>query len=413
MKRLDRQDLINIGILCASLLLVLVLVWSYTGLWPAVPTPYNSHFLQAKAWLSGRFSLPDNPSHLEIAIHNGKYFVSFPPLPSVFMLPFALLAPGFAPEHYLNLAFALLGAVYAYLLARNFNKDASSSLFYASLLTIGSNLLFLFTTGMVWFLLQTMSFTFTMMSLYFATSENPKPKAAFLCIALAVGCRPFQLVYGIPVTLVLFLTYRQASMPLRDIVKKLFEAAIPALVLGFLYAWYNLARFGNLFEFGHNYLPEFLESPDGQFSIKYLAVNMRSYILMPTLGADMRINYPIFNGFSIFLINPMYAITAVLAGLYLLKPLRKDIPTPPAQRIWVFAVFALTIIAHLILIAMHKTMGGWHFGNRYAADTFPAVYFVLLLITKKDNLICRLSVPLLLFGVVFNAVGAIMVLGNR
>ena len=32
---------------------------------------------------------------------------------------------------------------------------------------------------------------------------------------------------------------------------------------------YNLARFGNPLEFGHNYLPEFTRAADGQFSFAY------------------------------------------------------------------------------------------------------------------------------------------------
>ena len=44
---------------------------------------------------------------------------------------------------------------------------------------------------------------------------------------------------------------------------------VPAL-LAISYMALNDARFGNPFEFGHNYLPEFQRAEKGQFSLEYL-----------------------------------------------------------------------------------------------------------------------------------------------
>ena len=68
------------------LLLDLYLGKSFYG-----PSPFNSYTLQALSWLQGRAWVENNPA-LELAIYEGKYYVSFPPLPSV-MCPPVLSAP--------------------------------------------------------------------------------------------------------------------------------------------------------------------------------------------------------------------------------------------------------------------------------------------------------------------------------
>ena len=61
--------------------------------------PHDSYTLQAQAWLDGKAYLETGADYtwLELAIYNGQYFVSFPPVPSVVMLPFVLLFGGDTP----------------------------------------------------------------------------------------------------------------------------------------------------------------------------------------------------------------------------------------------------------------------------------------------------------------------------
>ena len=54
-------------------------------------TPYNHYALQAEAWLRGRLDLggppPPYTGNNDFAQLNGKHYVSFPPVPSVLLLP--------------------------------------------------------------------------------------------------------------------------------------------------------------------------------------------------------------------------------------------------------------------------------------------------------------------------------------
>lgn len=49
-------------------------------------SPYDSYTRQALAWREGRTYLTDDPqslAYLELAVYEGKYYVSFPPVPTV------------------------------------------------------------------------------------------------------------------------------------------------------------------------------------------------------------------------------------------------------------------------------------------------------------------------------------------
>ena len=76
-------------------------------------SPYNSYTKQCIAWLNGRLDLGQNYSWLELAIYNGKYYVSFPPFPSYVLLPFAYFLGENTPESLINLLVALIGVAYS------------------------------------------------------------------------------------------------------------------------------------------------------------------------------------------------------------------------------------------------------------------------------------------------------------
>mgnify|MGYP003302259415 CR=1 FL=1 len=74
-----------------SVFAFLFLLWMFTGKWPLDANTYNSYALQADAWRQGRLDLGQNYTWLELAIYEGKYFVSFPPFPSYLLFPLTFL----------------------------------------------------------------------------------------------------------------------------------------------------------------------------------------------------------------------------------------------------------------------------------------------------------------------------------
>ena len=74
---------------------------------PIGPTPYNTYTRQALAWRQGLLHLPEDVPHLELAIYEGEYYVSFPPLPSVVLLPLTYLFGINTPDALLVKLYAL------------------------------------------------------------------------------------------------------------------------------------------------------------------------------------------------------------------------------------------------------------------------------------------------------------------
>ena len=74
--------------------------------------PYPSYLLQAQAWLRGEISIP-NYEYLELAVFDGQYYVSFPPVPSVPMVLYTLIfgnnvPAGLFQKIYIMIAAALI-----------------------------------------------------------------------------------------------------------------------------------------------------------------------------------------------------------------------------------------------------------------------------------------------------------------
>lgn len=387
--------------LCLTVFATFFAVWTFTGKWPLLHQPYNSYMLQAQSWLSGRLDIAENYSHLEIAEFNGKYYISFPPFPSYVMLPFALLGLTDC-DGVIALVSAIVGAVYAFKLLDLFGIKHDRAFIISLLLTIGSNWLFTAQVAWVWFIAQNMAFTLSVMALYYALSDKSALALAFW--ACAVGCRPLQFLY-LPVILVLIYKsekQKNNSITVLEIVKDKWKCVIPMAVIALSYMALNYARFGNPIEFGHNYLPEFTESEHGQFSVVYLIDNLKCLLRLPGISFNAPWEYQPFNGTNMFIVSPIFVI-------YVIYAVRAIIKNDCDRKLVI--MLAGVIIAELVSIALHKTMGGSQFGNRYTNDCLPIVLLSIAYTIPKPEKYDKLCVILLVFGICVNAIGSALYFG--
>ncbi len=317
---------------------------------------YDTYTRQAAAWWEGRIYLPENVSWLELAWYGGHYYVSFPPFPSVVQF---LLVPFFGmntPDNLVNTLFGFFSFVltYRFMMRRGFGGLYSSLV--ALLMTLGSNLFYISLTGWVWFSAQTQSFFFLVLAVYLMESDK---KAAwyfsFLSLGAAFACRPMNIVYAPLLFYQLYTKIKDGSLT-RTFVRSI-KYMLPLAAVGIIAAVYNVVRFDNLFEFGHNYLPEFLTAP--QFSLSYVPGNFLEILKLP--GGERF--WPEFNGTLFFLVNPAFILLAVRLLQRRLNTLR--------------IICLISMAVHLLLVLSHKTMGGWQFGCRYLVDLLP---FSLLII---------------------------------
>ncbi len=374
--------------IAAVVLIVHGIVWLFSGNSPLAPNYYNSYVLQAEAWKDGSLDLGRGFAHLELAEYDYRFFVSFPQFPA--MVYFLFVLPGLpVPEGFIALGFAIAGALLCYSTGKSAGLSTKFAFILSIAMTCGSNILFVSVTPWVWFIAQNMCFTLTVASLFFALRK--KPFLCFLFWAFAVGCRPFQLLYFPLLCMVLCKDCKGYS----SLVKKPYVFS-GAIVMGILYMWLNYARFGNIFEFGHSYLPEFTEAAHGQFHISYLKSNLYSLIRVPTTGSGGELVMPRFDGMNLFIASPVFAY-AIYCYCSRFKTNRR-----------IKTVALVTIIAELFVIALHKTMGGWQFGNRYTNDCLPlALIIIALSDIRKENYPTGLSL-LTVYGVLMNVAGTII-----
>lgn len=150
---IGRIDWLLIGTLCV-LIMGYVMLHDLCGGTLFRHNDWDSYTLQALAWREGRTALSQNYSWLELAVYNGQYYVSFPPLPSVVMLPLTYIWGADTPNNVVVMVFALSAVVCAYECFRKMGAKDTVSMFWAVFFVMGSNMLWMSTTGGVWFLAQ-------------------------------------------------------------------------------------------------------------------------------------------------------------------------------------------------------------------------------------------------------------------
>ena len=382
--------------LCAALgmLAAMLVIAAFTGQWPTGENAYHSYVLQACAWLEGRLDLGQDYSWLELAIVDGRYYVSFPPFPSYVMLPFAAVLGYAVPDNLIAWAVTLLGVLYAVRLCRLTRRNDSQTLFWALFLYLGTGYLFISMSGAVWFIAQTMCFTLSLMALTHAFQGQGG--LSLTCWACAVGCRPMAALY-LPL-LIWLLWQTKGSLTLKQWIARRWYWPLPAMLIAGSYMALNQARFGNPFEFGHNYLPEFVRAAEGQFSLSYFTANLKLLLRLPLWDASSgTFLFSSDQTTAFWLINPMY----FSVGAAWIGGLRRRRSVPAA------VMLPILVAVHVFILCCHRTLGGWQFGNRYLLDMMPWLFAGLLLWTPADSRLNRWSVPLMAWGFVLNAIGTV------
>ena len=376
-----------------AFLIVLWVAASFTGHWATEENPYRSYALQACAWLNGRLDLGKDYPWLELAIYEGKYYVSFPPFPSLVLLPFAAVWGTNTPDHWISLGFSIIGIIYAIRLYRAITGTYEMAEQYVLFLFLGNGYLFIaLQGGWVWYMAQTMCFTFSLKSLFYAANKHIGRAFAFL--ACAFGCRPMVVAY---IPLILMLGTEKASV--KTWIRKGYRLIPACMIIGF-YLMLNAARFDNPFEFGHTHLPEFVRSTEGQFSLNYATKNFKQLFRLPQTGGEHgMLIYDTYDCMAFWLIDPII-VSFMVTWLYALTRKRKACGLN-------LIIVPATICVHLMIVCCHKTMGGYQFGNRYIVDMLPYVFYGLITYKQGVGKAEWLNNPLFALGFSINLIGTV------
>lgn len=355
---------------------------------PLAPSPYNSYTLQALRWRAGDTALEQDVPHLELAIYKGRYFVSFPPVPSVPIYFLTFIFGENVPDALLTEAYLLAACLLFYvLLARRFAPLAA--LLLSFLFCFASSLAPIAVSGAVWHQAQALAFLCIAAALCLMDGGHPTP--ALFCYALSVGCRPFDVLYFVPLFGLYFIKHR----PFKAAVKKLWPGITLGLAVAACYALYNFIRFDAPLEFGHNHLPEFSFQGGTQFSLTHIARNAQTFLTaLPFEQTDTgALTFRNF-GFSLFLANPALLLL-LLSALYTLVRRRFTLR---------HAAILLPFMLHTLLLLSHRTVGGYQWGARYFIDCIPYAILWLSLsetfprIKKGLYALCAALLPFLMLA---------------
>lgn len=398
----DRKKILEYELITGlSALLFLTVMAVLTGKGLFRLNAYHSYALQADSWRQGRLDLGQDYPWLELAIYEGRYYVSFPPFPSYVLFPLTFLFGSSTPDGVVLWIADILSAVFLYKTAVRGGVAPEGAAAGALSVLLGSNMVFLLVDPSVWFFAQTLCFMTAILSIYFAISGRGALSLFFW--ACSVGCRPMQIVF-VPVLLVLLYQKVKKEHPgetVAEIIRSRVWWGIPAGAVAVSYMLLNYFRFGNIAEFGHKYLPEFVRAEYGQFHVVYIKDNLKALFRMPEFLPDGKMFINSFGNLSMLVIDPIVVIF-LLELLYLIIIREKKLA-------WGLAGILALSALYLLIVVMHRTMGAWHFGNRYANDILPWIFLGTVLVHARHPRLAKYQVPPAVAACALNLVGSVAV----
>lgn len=315
---------------------------------------------------------------------------SFPPFPSVLLLPQVLLHGAVANDVALT---AILSALIPFAFIRLLRRLRAAGLhdrgpvdetWLTVLLSFGTVLFFASVQGRVWFTAHVVGVLLAIAYVH-ATVEARHPVLAGLFLGLAFATRTPMLFMA---PLFLFEAWR---VDRKGFVARVARFAGPVALIGGLLAWFNWARFGELTEFGHSYLAVRQQAQMeryGLFDLHYLGRNLAvALTLLPELSSKA----------------PFISISGHGLALWFTTPALLLVLWPKLRGRW-----HIPLLVTLACVAgpglLYQNSGWLQFGYRFSLDY---VVLLVVLLALSGRPFRRGTQALIVFGVLVNLFGAI------
>lgn len=368
-------------------------------------SPQGAYFNHlAESFLHGRLHLPTPPGQHDLTPYEGRWYVPFPPLPAVLMLP---SVAWLGLDRLSTVWFSVVvGALNVALVAWTLGLAArrgwiglrpGGQLWLVALFALGTAHWQLAPDGAVWFVSQVCTFTFAALAVVCAMA-SPSPWPAGIALAAALWGRPN----------ILLLWPLLAGLALLHDGGRAWASGVRTLDWGRIRGWmlrsgvpvglsilglmtYNYARFDNPLDFGYkrqNVDTSLLGDlhGKGQFSTEHVLRNLRVMLFAAPRWPAGGLPVPDDRGMSLLLTMP--------ALLYLVRLRRSDLLVRSA---------ALSLALLLIPLVTYYNTGWRQFGYRFSLDFMLPL--LLLLAAAAGS---RVSWPLrglIVLGILVNAWG--------
>lgn len=399
----ERQRLASAGVVVplAVFFLSFAVYWISAGLLGRFDSPLEAYFDQlADAFLHGRTFLTDPSWTDDLTLHDGRWYVPFPPLVAFLLMPWvALGGVGGVNTVVFGAILGALNVALAFVLLQQLARRGTTELAVAdnlwltALWGVGSVHWYMSTMGSVWFLGQIAGVTFVLAAACLALRVD----SALLCgsaLGLAMWGRP-TLVLTYPLLLALGVERHRRADGLVDVRRTVLwglRLLIPLAVSALALLGYNFVRFGDAFDTGYqtqNVAPWLVDDLQayGQFSLHFVWRNLWAMAFaMPSWDHGHELFLPRDAGMSLLLTTP--------AVVYLWRARRK---TATVIGAWI----AIGLL--LVPLLTYYNTGRRQFGYRFSLD-FMTPVLVLLAIGAGRSVGRRMRL-LIAAGVLVNAWG--------
>jgi hypothetical protein len=349
------------------------------------------------------------------------WFVSFPPLPALVILPLVAIWGTAVRDALFWALLAGLSPALLYVLLRELcergvsTRSPRENLTLTALYAFGTVFFFTAVQGTVWFAAHVVACALLPLYLMCALEARRPALAGLLLGCMFMTRPPMGLLLGIVFVVELLRVHRREGAPeipsaddagiarrlraflagvaWRDVLRKLVPLAIPILVIGGIAMWMNEARWGRPLEFGHRYLVIYWQARIarwGMFNYHYLSKNLAVFLAsLPWL--TIRSDPPLIisrHGLALWVTTP-----ALLLVFF------------PKRRVDAHMVgLYLAAGAICVLDLMYQNTGWVQFGYRFSLDYMMLLFVLLALGGRPFRGGFHLA---MLFAIAINTFGAI------
>jgi hypothetical protein len=321
------------------------------------------------------------------------WYMSFPPLPTLLMIPSAAISGRRGNDVLPTVLIAALILPLALLMLRRLadaklsTRTLREDLWLVGMLAFGSVLFFSAVQGKVWYTAHVIGVALALVYAW-ASIEAKRPIVAGLALGAAALTRT-PMAFMFP--LFALEAWRMAEGDRKQLVRTLVRFAIPVIAFAVAGMAYNVVRFGSPTEFGHTYLDVRQQTQIEQWglaSYHYLARNLAvAFTLLPEFPGRAPWIQVGGHGLALWVTTPIL--------LFLLWPREK----PAIHRsLWI-------TVACVALPSLFYQNSGWvQFGYRFSLDY---MVFLLMLLAIGGRPLTRVGKGLIIAGIVINLFGAL------
>lgn len=375
------------------LFLITLLVYSLSS--RGEGAQWNHFIVLADSFLQGHLYVTNTLT--ELAQWGNNYFVVYPPMPAILLMPFVAI---FGTDFYQPTLSILLGAInvsLAYIVIEKFFRDEKLAFWVSILYGFGTIQWYHAEVGSSWYVAHIVALFFLWLSLL----ELVTKQRLFL-IGFFIGMAYLARLPTVLAVVFVLIILREKFWFGKNITKVNFKNLL-LLILGLspalaFNAFYNYLRFGKFGDFAYTL---YLNSqsldiqrsvfPYGFFSIQYLPDRIKDlFFSFPIITTQPPFIIPSLNSMAVYIVTP--AIFLILFASF-------------RKRLIYSALIAVLVVSIPSLIKGGN--GFTQFGFRYSLDFLP---FLLVLMAsgleKRFNIYSKL---LIILSIAINLWGVIMV----